>query len=763
MLYCNACGFGYEPGEKVHFCEKCGAKIEEESLTAVERKEAVLRAVFAETSQKESGESEPAGEPLFAQAEKSQSSARKKRRNRQNKGSGTNQGSHGAKTQSESRQNVVPESATQKDKESGKSLHAEHSKNISSRNSVEPKKDSSNRSNEVARKEYADKKSNPLVVTLCAILFAGIVAAAGILILCMTGVIRTDRVFGKATISLSSVSVNLPVDGSSRVVIENYEELSGGEYTVTVDPVRAVEVEEKGNILLLTGEKEGAATITISAKGFQDVEIAVEVTSKESAEEHHRGLFSPEGRAFETDLAKYYFLDGGLYFSLSEEKDDYICGSYSLERTDFMAIDEESRQSLDAVLGTDWSLYKVSIVPRTDVYCGYVMTGLEDMDVYVAYYGDHLAIVDYNWYSDGAREAKEIGLLSQGKLEDLVYAHMPGTASGGIALQSGVIPQEKLSVNQAPRGNWAFAYNEETNQIYQVRDKNLYSIAPGDLNTEIEPMLMEGIETDSMKQMVADFGKYLFYTKLPYEGGSVLLCFYAYETGMEYPVAQGFSVQDFVVTEEAVYATDYKEIRKICYDGSSETIYEGPVCSFLVDGPNLYVFDFYTWSVMDADTGENRRKLSLDTTGHSYEVDNIYAYDDGILVFAAYDRDDETVAVYYLDTVKEALYRVSDLYKGTASDVYHTAVDQKGGIGFSAEGGKKFVYLEMFTGAADSTSVEVMYMAGISEIAYVNGSILFEAYDMTGVNRHVYQYDIDSGVIEELENLAIIKEEIVED
>ncbi len=649
MLYCEACGYEYEPAEGVRFCEKCGAKL----AAAEETSAAVEQPV----------DPKPIKEPKPAKVSK-------------------------------------------------------------------------------------PRRVNPFLAALIALLSAALVALLILLFLCLTGVVNRVPIFTKDPIMLSQDALLIPAGTTQRLKVTNYGELDRPVLTVSADPVRAVEIEVQGENILLTGQKEGMVTLTISAPGCKDAQILVQVSERE-AYQKQSAIFHPAGKAFEAGDVCYYFLEDGVFFAISDEKKDYIYGTYETVRGSFQDVDDASAESLDAVLGADWSVYKVTVTPKSDVYCGYELTELEPFNLFVAYHGEHVAIVDYNWYSEGAKIADLTEMLEETVLEDAIYAHLPDSQGRGLTAEKGFIASAEA---QYPHGQRDFVYSEYVDRIYTIRNGQFYVCAPADLGTG-ELVLVDAIETETYKQMIACDGGRLFFTASTFQGGSASLFVYDYDTTECNPLTMGYNVQNFVVAGDDIFVTDYDSIIKVSLSGEQSKLYEGDICGYAVTEKGLYVFDYFAWHLVDTATGEVLKDLPVESQGRTFVLDQVYVYGD-TLVFAAFDREEKLVAVYGFDTTSGKLFAISNQYDGTEEDVYMTAVTENGEFGFSVEGGQQFIYLELGNGATDHYVVKEAGFAGVCSVTNLNGKLCFEMFDMTGEVLKVLRYDSEQASFEELTALA---------
>lgn len=548
--------------------------------------------------------------------------------------------------------------------------------------------------------------------------------------------------FKKKEIELSDSKVTVVVDEEVTIEVENYKEIGEPELTATVQEGKEdyIEVEVKDEEIIITGIEEGKnITVTISAKGCEDASFKVTVEEPEEVVE-----VELSGTAWNAEGFRYYFLENGTMYMISEEQEDYIKGTYTVS-----SITQEKAENYsggedilnNSISGGDYFLVEVDV--ELELYYG---NEYQEDDYYliVCTDGRNCAIYDSGW--DYVMVGTSTNMESD--LDSYFEAALSGDPSGSVVVGSvqGISFGAPINVKET----WHIAEYKSNNGDILIfkKDGNLWGINENGGNAVQLTSLGEGMQVT----IFAVYKDYLFYgVGQKEEGGEAV--FYA-DTEAFYKVdltnddvemiSDDIALKDFVIYDDYIYYTDYSTLYKMDFEGNTETLYDYGVFTFEVSDEYIFVFDGYEWEVVDPDDGTDYGYMTI--TNGEYEAD-VVRYEDEMIFFTAYNYDDSNIYLYAMD-YDGNVTQIGDADWGESWDTYNVAFDGKYVI-YTVNGGEMIVKTDISSGKYETMSLsdyDYYYATGMVQCG---DDIYLYARDNNG-NAYYLELDADDLSVEEI-------------
>ena len=548
--------------------------------------------------------------------------------------------------------------------------------------------------------------------------------------------------FKKKEIELSETKVTVVVDEEVTIEVENYKEIGEPELTATVQDGKEdfIEVEVKDEEIIITGIEEGKnITVTISAKGCEDASFKVTVEEPEEVVEV--GL---SGTAWDAEGFRYFFLENGSMYMISEEQEDYIKGTYTVS-----SITQEEAENYSGgeilinnnISGGVYFLVEVDV--ELELYYG---NEYQENDYYliVCTDGRNCAIYDSGW--DYVMVGSSTNMESD--LDSYFEAASSGDPSGGVVAGNvqGISFGEPINVKET----WHIAEYESNNGDILIfkKDGNLWGINESGGDAVQLTSLGDGMQVT----IFAVYKDYLFYGVGQKEQGGEAV-FYA-DTEAFYKVdlanddvemiSDDIALKDFVIYDDYIYYTDYSTLYKMDFEGNAETLYDYGVFTFEVSDEYIFVFDGYEWEVVDPDDGTDYGYMVI--TNGEYEAD-VVRYEDEMIFFTAYNYDDSNIYLYAMD-YDGNVTQIGDADWGETWDTYNVAFDGKYVI-YTVNGGEMIVKTDITSGTYETVSLSDYGYYYATGMVQCGDDIYLYARDYSN-NVYYLELDADDLSVEEI-------------
>ena len=552
--------------------------------------------------------------------------------------------------------------------------------------------------------------------------------------------------FQKKEIVLSETKVTVIMDEEVTIEVENYKDIGKPELTATVQEGKEdyIEVEVKGDEIIVTGVEEGKnITVTISAKGCEDASFKVTVEEPEEVVEAELN-----GTAWDAEGFKYYFLENGTMYMISEEQENYIKGTYTTasltqEKAENYAGGEDPFNSI-----SDGVYFLVEVDVEQELYYG---SEREEDDYYlvVCTNGKKCEIYDSGW--DYVFAGSSTAMENESNLDS--YFEMASSSGGGNSSGS-VVAGSVQGINFGRAANvketWHIAKYESNNGDILIFKKggNLWGINENGGNAVQLTSLGNGTQVT----IFAVYEDYLFYgVGSKEENGEEV--FYA-STYAFYKVdlindditmlSDDIELKDFVIYDDYIYYTDYATLYKMDFDGNTETLYDYGVYTFEVTDDYIFIFDGYAWEAIDPEDGTDYGYLVL--TDGSYEAD-VVRHEDEILFFTIYNYDEENIYLFAMD-YDGNITQIGDADWGEEWDTYNVAFDGKYVI-YTVNGGEVIVKTDVTSGSYETMTLsdyDYYYATGMVQWG---DDIYLYVWDYYG-DAHYLELDADDLSVEEI-------------
>ncbi|MDE6714742.1 MAG: hypothetical protein K2K20_13535 [Lachnospiraceae bacterium] len=580
----------------------------------------------------------------------------------------------------------------------------------------------------------------------------GLIALFSILgVLVLAGTVLAAGFFGgwfqKKEIVLSETKVTVVMEEEVTIEVENYKDLGKPELTATVQEGKEdlIEVEVKGDEIIVTGIEEGKnITVTISAKGCEDASFKVTVEEPEEVVE-----IELSGTAWDAEGFKYYFLENGTMYMISEEQENYIKGTYTVtsltqEKAENYVGGENPFNSV-----SDGVYFLVEVDVEQELYYG---NEYEEDDYYlvVCTNGKKCEIYDSSW--DYVAVGSSATMESESDLDS--YFEMASSGGGGSNPSGSITSGSVQGINFGRAVNvketWHIAEYASNNGDILIfkKDGNLWGINEDGGNAVQLTSLGEGLQVT----IFAVYEDYLFYgVGQKEEGGEAV--FYA-ETDAFYKVdlmndditmlSDDIEIKDFVIYNDTIYYTDYSTLFKMDFDGNMETLYDYGVFTFEVTDDYIFIFDGYAWEAIDPEDGTDYGYLVI--TDGEYEAD-VVRHEDEMLFFTVYNYDDGDIYLYAMDYDGNTT-QIGDAYWGESWDTYNVAFDDKYVI-YTVNGGEVIVKTDITSGAYETVSLSDYDYYYVSGMVQCGDDIYLYARDYNG-DAYFLELDADDLSVEEI-------------
>ncbi len=586
------------------------------------------------------------------------------------------------------------------------------------------------------------KKGKGGLIALFSVL--GILVLAGTVL--AAGILAGWFSFEKKEIVLSETKVTVLMEDDVTIKVENYSDIGKPELTATVQEGKEdyIEVAVNGSKITVTGIEAGKNIIvTISAKGCEDASFKVTV---EEPEEEVKVELSKT--AWDAEGFKYYFLENGTMYMISEEQENYIRGTYTItdltqEKAENYAGGEDPFSGI-----ADGVYFLVEVDVEQELYYGNEYEGDDDYYLVVCTNGKKCEIYDSSW--DYVFAGSSAVMETESDLDS--YFDMSSSGGGGSAgsIVSGSVPGVNFGRAINVKETWHIAKYESNNGDILIfkKDGNLWGINENGGNAVQLTSLGEGLQVT----IFAVYKDYLFYGVGSKEEDGVEV-FYA-STNAFYKVdlsnedvellSDDIALKDFVIYDNTIYYTDYATLYKMDFKGNIETLYEYGVFTFEVTDDYVFIFDGYDWEAIDPEDGTDYGYLVR--TDGEYEAD-VVRDEDEILFFTVYNYDEGNVYLYAMD-YDGNVTQIGDAYWGDSIDTYNVAFDGKYVI-YTVNGGEMIVKTDVTSGSYETMILEdqgYWYATGMTQWG---DDIYLYVWDDYG-DAYYLELDVDDLSVEEI-------------
>ena len=590
------------------------------------------------------------------------------------------------------------------------------------------------------------KKGKGGLVAVIIIICLLIVAALGVLAVI---IFQEDNV-----LELDATELTVHIGEEETLSIINYLVLDKPELVWSVEDESIVSVEEgKGGKFTLEGLEEGETVLTISTApalfGLLSTseEYTCTIIVKEPIE------LEVEGSAWETDDGiEYYFMEDGTFYEIYSAQENYIKGQYSVEEMDLEeAEDEIGADNVEALLAEaeDGVFYALEIEEEEDIYNGGYST-TENFVFMICYNGEDAAIYDAGW--GVVSGADDISMEDADTLENNYFASAPAepepdtgttTTTPDTSVTSGTVPGTNF-----PGENHSGWYMSGDNG-YFITDigGDIYGISNDDLLSGAAPERIVDVDGSLIRLVMS--GDKIFYS-IETNSGNAQLCMATLD-GQVTVLDDGYAASTIIVENDMVYYTDYSSLRMCDFSGNIQEIWEYSTFAYDVDDTYVYVFDGYTWEVLDAYTGEDLGYVHYND--YAYEVDVVRMCGD-YLFYVMYDDYTVEVTAYAMDLDGNRI-QLGNSHYGLNYDTYMVAFYENY-IFYTANDREDLVRVDVTTGEEVVLNfyedVDYNYWYA-NDLQVVNDQLVMYMYDFSNMPLCVAM-DIETFEVTELNNIS---------
>ena len=483
----------------------------------------------------------------------------------------------------------------------------------------------------------------------------------------------------------------------------------------------------------------------------EEEDETTEAEEEEEEEEKEHVVAQLTGTSLKTENGEYYFLkEGDVYFFISEQTENYIKGSVSIHEMTKEEIEQSEAAGIEnTVRNADF--YRVDAVVSQELYYGSKRSG-NVYTMYVATNGQTAAIYDSGWSDYYMAEVGD--LAERGRLEAYFPKDPSGTVEVVTQTNTAVVTGTDyavadirfdgteakddscyiISVDDGSSRFYVFKYGDYFQSTLYAADE------PGDINNAWEFLTVE--EGSFIGTFLAD-DEYLYYT-VGHEFGDdnyVIdsLCRMNLKNKQSEELVRD-EVEDFSVSDDAVYYTDYSRLVRIDkVTRKAEEIWSYGVYCYEISDDMLFVYDGEAWEIIDPVDGEEYGYV-IDRVNYAYESD-VVQIESNMIFHVAYDYDAGTVALHAIDIQNGREYTIGEAYDGQPSDTYNVFYSGKY-VYFSVNDWEGIARVDVTNGESRMISFADEGYYYFNEFSDLFGTTVLHVYD-DQLNDYLLQMDAD--------------------
>ncbi len=442
------------------------------------------------------------------------------------------------------------------------------------------------------------------------------------------------------------------------------------------------------------------------------------------------------GTSLKTENGQYYFArEGDVYFFISKQTENYIRGNITVRDMTKEDIEASEAAGLETAV-RNAQFYRVDAVVTQELYYGSKRSG-NTYTMYVATNGETAAIYDSGWAD---MYAAEVGTLApRGDLESH-FTKDPETMVSVVTTDTGVVAGTNFAVEDIHFGsadavsdnNYILEVSGSGGSYYLFKSGGFFesvlyaSENAGDVNNASEFLTApEG----SFIGTYAQVGNDLYYTiGHETENDYVIDALYCVglDGGTPELILEG-AVEDFCVSDDALYYTDYSKIVRIDRQTlQADTIWNYGVYCFELYDDIIFVYDGEAWEIIDAVNGDEYGYV-IERINYAYESD-VVQVENNMIFHVAYDYSTGQVALHAIDIEHGREYQVGEAFDGTPSDTYNVFFEGKYAY-FTVDDMEGIARVDVTNGDSQMISFSDYGYYYANEICRLNGAMVLHAYD----------------------------------